>query len=85
MWLWPFFLMSHVLGHLSKCPSGRSCGAEGLMRDPEEPAELAWPLPIQSLLMMGYTSACADVTHTIQCEPERGREEDKQAPRARSL
>lgn len=34
------------------------------MKDPEEPAELAWPLPIQSLLMMGYTSACADVTHT---------------------
>lgn len=34
------------------------------MRDPEESAELAWPLPIQSLLMMGYTSAGTDVTHT---------------------
>lgn len=59
-------ILSYVtcLCHLSKCPSGRSCGTEGPMRDPEEPAELAWPLPIQSLLMMGYTSACADVTHT---------------------
>lgn len=34
------------------------------MRDPEESAELARPLPIQSLLMMGYTSAGTDVTHT---------------------